>query len=222
MRINMLSPPLSTVICTIALICSSDIIHAVETIFWGQYISNYTSLQKTMPCIASYCFVALEFDIKSALHISFQCRGLSLVLFFFLEKIPLHCLLVHILLKFLSFCLFFKLVFVGPFWNFILEHVVEIWATVGEWKSPIVVRHNVGDDVVWWRVTNVWGISLIVYHSIKDDVDIRVAAVGGKSSMTCEGHKADTAQEGELSGFLAVQVLSLKLVHLWLRKGKHC
>ena len=71
-------------------------------------------------------------------------------------------------------------------------------------------------------MTNVWGISLIVYHSIKDDVDIRVAAVGGKSSMTCEGHKADTAQEGELSGFLAVQVLSLKLVHLWQRKGKHC
>ena len=180
---------------------------------WRQYfednIYQTTHLYKRQ-CLELHRFVLLHW-----------CRGLSLFFVFFSWENSIALFVGAYIAQIQSFCLFFKLVFVGPFWNFILEHVVEIWATVGEWKSPIVVRHNVGDDVVWWRVTNVWGISLIVYHSIKDDVDIRVAAVGGKSSMTCEGHKADTAQEGELSGFLAVQVLSLTLVHLWQRKGKH-
>ena len=183
---------------------------------WRQYFED--NIYQTTHLYKRQC---LELHRIVLLH---WCRGLSLFFVFFSWENSIALFVGAYIAQIQSFCLFFKLVFVGPFWNFILEHVVVIWATVGEWKSPIVVHHNVkaGDDVVWWRVTNVWGISLIVYHSIKDDVDIRVAAVGGKSSMTCEGHKADTAQEGELSGFLAVQVLSLTLVHLWLRKGKHC
>ena len=194
---------------------------------WRQYfednIYQTTHLYKRQ-CLVLHRIVLLHWSFwyKVCTAYIFSVQGPLTCFVFFSWENSIALFVGAYIAQIQSFCLFFKLVFVGPFWNFILEHVVEIWATVGEWKSPIVVHHNVGDDVVWWRVTNVWGISLIVYHSIKDDLDIRVAAVGGKSSMTCEGHKADTAQEGELSGFLAVQVLSLKLVHLWLRKGKHC